>query len=63
MKNIVNWYLKSPHIYLENENCSIIEVSSTEVRDILELSGGYCRGLLDPKVESYIRENKLYNCG
>ena len=31
----VDWYLKYPHIYLNNEN-KIIEISSTEVRDMFK---------------------------
>lgn len=32
----VNWYLKEPHIYLGNNESSIIETSSTQVREILK---------------------------
>ena len=55
----VNWYLKSPHIYLENENSSIIEVSSSEIRMRIE-KGKSCKHLLDPKVLEYIKLHKLY---
>jgi len=59
----VNWYLKEPHIYLNSEN-SIMEVSSTEVRAILNQEGidkyKQLEGLLHPDVIKYIYNNKLY---
>lgn len=59
----VDWYLKEPHIYLNSEN-DIIEVSSTEVRAILDQEGiakyKTLEGKLHPDVIKYIYNNKLY---
>jgi len=59
----VDWYLKEPHIFLKYEN-DIVEVSSTQVRSILERDGvakyTSLEGLLDPEVTKYIYNNKLY---
>lgn len=59
----VDWYLKEPHIFLNNEN-NIIEISSTEVRAILNQEGiskyKQLEGLLHPDVIKYIYNNKLY---
>jgi len=59
----VDWYLKEPHIFLNSE-AGITEVSSTQVRSILERDGiakyTSLEGLLDPEVTRYIYNNKLY---
>ena len=55
----VDWYLKSPHIFLANENDPILEVSSTLIRSNIA-NGISCKGLLDPKVEEYIIDNNFY---
>ena len=65
----VDWYLKYPHIYLNNEN-KIIEISSTEVRDKLyhfytdtkEHKYSYDDFLkyLNKDVLDYILEHELY---
>jgi nicotinic acid mononucleotide adenylyltransferase len=55
----VDWFLKLPHIYLNNES-DIIEISSTKVREGLKSKfRGMVQGM-DPKVLKYIIENKLY---
>jgi nicotinate-nucleotide adenylyltransferase len=60
----VNWYLKEPHIFLNNE-VDIMKVSSTEVRNILKNEGinkyKAIDGLVDKNVLSYIYKNKLYD--
>jgi nicotinate-nucleotide adenylyltransferase len=59
----VDWYLKEPHIFLNNEN-DIIEVSSTEIRGILNQEGiakyKELEGKLHPDVIRYIYNHKLY---
>ena len=59
----VDWYLKEPHIFLNSET-DIIEVSSTEVRGILNQEGiakyKQLEGKLHPDVIRYIYQNKLY---
>jgi len=59
----IDWYLKEPHIFLNNET-NIEKVSSTLVRSILvgDNSDKYdnLKGLLNPTVIEYIRDNKLY---
>jgi nicotinate (nicotinamide) nucleotide adenylyltransferase len=64
----IDWYKKSPHIYLDEKD-PIIEVSSTEIRRLL---GEWRNGILspekikelslkiDPLVLSYISMNNLY---
>ena len=58
-----DWYLKEPHIFLNSET-DTTEVSSTQVRSILERDGvakyKSLEGLLDPEVTRYIYNNKLY---
>jgi nicotinic acid mononucleotide adenylyltransferase len=58
----VDWYLKSPHIFLNNEETDIQEVSSTLIRNIL--SSGEDLSLLhqyiNKNVLNYILEHKLY---
>lgn len=65
----VDWYLKYPHIYLNDEN-KIVETSSTEVRDKLyhfyndKQEHKYCYDdflkLLNKDVLDYILEHELY---
>jgi len=59
----VDWYLKEPHIFLNNEN-NIMQISSTEVRAILNNEGiakyKELEGKLHPDVIRYIYNNKLY---
>jgi len=59
----VDWYLKEPHIFLNNES-DAIKVSSTEVRAILNQDGiakyKELEGKLHPDVIRYIYNNKLY---
>lgn len=58
-----DWYLKEPHIFLNSET-DIIEVSSTEIRDIINRDGfakvDTLREKLSPEVIRYIYQNKLY---
>jgi len=59
----VDWYLKEPHIFLNSET-DIIEVSSTEIRDILNRDGiakfDALREKVPIEVIRYIYNNKLY---
>jgi nicotinate-nucleotide adenylyltransferase len=59
----VDWYLKEPHIFLNNES-DVIEVSSTQVRGILNQEGiakyKELEDKLHPDVIRYIYNNKLY---
>jgi nicotinic acid mononucleotide adenylyltransferase len=68
----VNWYLQKPHIFLNSEDTNIIDVSSTEIRHLMDktqmttpewMSSRESDILeyLDPNVLDYIKENKLYN--
>jgi len=60
-----DWYLNKPHIFLNNET-TIIDVSSTEIRDLLnkpieiQISNGKIFKLLDNNVYDYIIKNKFY---
>jgi nicotinate-nucleotide adenylyltransferase len=64
----VDWYTQKPHIFLNNET-PIIDVSSTEIRDLLnkpieeQISNGQIFKYLDQNVFNYITEYKLYNYG
>jgi nicotinate-nucleotide adenylyltransferase len=61
-KNNINWYLKSPHIFLDFAN-QMIECSSTEVRKMLknkEFSDLDKLGYLNKDVLKYIENNNLY---
>jgi nicotinate-nucleotide adenylyltransferase len=61
MKPGVNWFLKPPHIFLndEGDKTPIMEVSSTEVREKIHGNDNILR-LLDEKVFDYINKNRLY---
>ena len=54
------WFLQSPHIFLGVSDNPIVEISSTEVRNCL-FANAPIKGMVDPKVEQYIRANSLYN--
>jgi nicotinic acid mononucleotide adenylyltransferase len=63
----VNWYLKPPHIYLQNdEQNSLMDVSSTWVKESLRKYGG---NGFDPAIQisrevyNYIDNKKLYALG
>lgn len=58
----VDWYLKSPHIYME-EGPDQIEISSTQVRKMLQENDPNITKFLDPKVINYIKEHHLYGVG
>ena len=63
----VNWYLKYPHIYLNDEN-KIIEISSTTVREMLDnfykpnstVKYNDFLSILNKEVLDYILENELF---
>jgi nicotinate-nucleotide adenylyltransferase len=60
----VTWYLREPHIFLNKES-HITEISSTEVRHILQTKSFLTIDLIDtkkmdPDVLNYILTNKLY---
>ncbi len=59
----VDWFLNPPHIYIRDEG-KIIEASSTDVRNVLSLSGENSKfileDLMDAEVVKYINENDLY---
>lgn len=61
----VDWYTQKPHIFLNNET-PIIDVSSTEIRNILNepvetlINSGKIFKYLDKNVFNYIFENNLY---
>ncbi|MCP4439046.1 MAG: nicotinate (nicotinamide) nucleotide adenylyltransferase [Aureispira sp.] len=57
-----DWYLKAPHIFLNNENTAIQEVSSTLIRNILS-SGEELERLaqyMNKEVVDYIASQQLY---
>jgi len=61
----INWFLKPPHIYLNQEN-HIPEVSSTQIRNEIREHSKFWSlreeiiKNLDPKVIEYISKHKLY---
>lgn len=59
----VNWYLNKPHIYLQKET-EIMEISSTDVRDIIKQGKPYqlinLNKYVDNDVINYILNKKLY---
>lgn len=59
----VNWYLKEPHIFLNNET-NIGEISSTQVREILNKKSVFksidLEKLINVDVIKYIKDNNLY---
>lgn len=55
----VNWYLHSPHIFLANEN-KIMNVSSTEVRNILTNNSDKILNYIEKNVYEYMVTNNLY---
>ena len=58
----VNWFLKPPHIFMDIEN-NIMEVSSTQIRNMIKDNDPNITKVLDPKVYEYIKEHKLYGVG
>jgi nicotinic acid mononucleotide adenylyltransferase len=58
----VNWYLRSPHIFMEEEN-NIPEISSTQIRNMLKNDDSKITQFIDPKVYEYIKEHHLYGTG
>ena len=58
----VNWYLQKPHIFLNKEN-TIMEISSTDVRDLLKTKSTQNQILnyINKDVYNYILTNNLYN--
>lgn len=63
----VDWYLKKPHIYLNDKKNDLIEVSSTQVRNILKVMWNSKFTLIDEltkyidiDVLKYIKYNNLY---
>lgn len=51
-----NWFLKIPHIYLDE---NIMEISSTEIRNLLKNNLDVSK-YLDEKIIKYIKDNNLY---
>ena len=52
------WYRQEPHLYLEDE--SIVEISSTQVRELLKANES-AEKFLTKKVQEYIKEYELYS--
>lgn len=70
-RNNSDWYLKPPHIFLNNENTGIIDTSSTEIRKLLKKwknstddekikINSQLEYLLGINVFEYIQKNNLY---
>lgn len=55
----VNWYLKPPHIFLNTET-DIIEISSTDIRNMIVNSDENVFKYLNSDVYKYILDNNLY---
>lgn len=55
----VDWYLKPPHIYI-NAETDIMEISSTEIRNMLISKDDNVKNYLNPDVYQYIIDNNLY---
>ncbi len=58
----VEWYLRPPHIFMKEET-DIMEISSTQVREMLKNDDPNITKFLDPKVVQYIKEHNLYGAG
>jgi len=57
----VDWYLKYPHIFLEDNANNIIEISSTMVRKLLKEKDSTVERYINKDVYGYILKNNLYN--
>lgn len=55
----VDWYLKSPHIYMNMET-PIIEISSTEIRNMFANKDESSQQFLNPEVYKFITDKNLY---
>lgn len=55
----VNWYLKPPHIFLNTET-DIIEISSTDIRNMIVNNDENVFKYLNSDVYKYILDNNLY---
>jgi nicotinate-nucleotide adenylyltransferase len=53
------WYLKPPHVFLQDEN-PVVEISSTEVRRLVQARDERVHRFLDQAVLEYIETNALY---
>jgi len=53
----VNWYLKSPHVFLEQKS-QIVQSSSSQIRE--NLKNKNVDSTIDKNVLNYILKNKLY---
>lgn len=58
----VDWYLRPPHVFMSQET-DIVEISSTQVRKMLQENDPNITKYLDPKVVDYIKEKGLYGTG
>lgn len=58
----VDWYLRPPHVFMKEET-DIMEISSTQVRKMLQENDPNITKYLDPKVVDYIKEKGLYGTG
>lgn len=56
----VNWFMRSPHIYME-EGCNVTEISSTTIRNMIKNDDPEIAKVLDPKVYEYIKKHRLYD--
>jgi nicotinate-nucleotide adenylyltransferase len=58
----VNWYLKPPHIYIAPENNEdLVQISSTQVRQMVRDAAATPTDFLHPDVYKYIISHKLYS--
>jgi len=59
----MDWYLKEPHIYLKPDNNEVMEISSTEVRNMIkhQSNSGIIKKFINKKVYDYISNNNLYS--
>lgn len=55
----VDWYLKSPHIYIATEQT--MEISSTQVRNMIANDDYNVENYVDKEVLEYIKKNNLYD--
>lgn len=58
-KSGVDWYLKSPHIFMNDEDTGIVDISSTQIRNALK-NDDPTDELLNSNVLKYIKEHNLY---
>ena len=55
----VDWYLQKPHIFINSET-PILDISSTEIRNMIKENNNNIFNFLDNNIFNYIKTNNLY---